>query len=128
MYFDKIIQFDMCVNMNKKILWLEPFIFILCIKFHNVLFINFCYSGNKEHIYVALVSSLSKDIPWKNLTLVIEYEADGGECWKSICKQKKIAHVSVKLASVPLKTLNDIKHLPLATGKHFFFLFLIIFF
>lgn len=62
------------------------------------------------------MSSLSKNLQWKNLTLVIEYESDDSVLWKSICNQQKIAHAFVKLDVLPLKTLKEIKALPLTQG------------
>lgn len=74
------------------------------------------YSGDEEHMYVTSVSSISKNIPWKDLTLVIEYDSNNSECWKTICNGQNVAHSCVKLNTFSLKTLNDIKNSELIKG------------
>ncbi|XP_042910298.1 protein shortage in chiasmata 1 ortholog isoform X2 [Parasteatoda tepidariorum] len=62
-----------------------------------------------KSVFAVSASSLSKDIPWKDLTLVIEYEYDSDSMWKRMCEEQRVPHVFVKLAPLPLKTFNQIK-------------------
>lgn len=81
------------------------------------------YSGNEEHIYVVCMSSISKNFSWKDITFLIEYQTDKNVCWKSLCKKEKIFHFHITFDSLPLKTLDDIKHLPALKGKLYLYMF-----
>ncbi|XP_035232289.1 uncharacterized protein LOC118204075 isoform X2 [Stegodyphus dumicola] len=71
------------------------------------------FKKDGNYVYIVSSSSLSNDIPWKDLQIVIEFEDDVNSCWKRICQELQVQHAFVKVGSLALKTLQEIKQLNL---------------
>ncbi|GFY47643.1 uncharacterized protein TNIN_491461 [Trichonephila inaurata madagascariensis] len=69
------------------------------------------FKSSEDTIYFVRPFSLSKNIPWKDLILVIEYEYDSNSNWKQICSENNISHAFVQVVDLPLKTLEEIQKL-----------------
>ncbi|GIY16521.1 uncharacterized protein CDAR_55311 [Caerostris darwini] len=67
------------------------------------------FKSSEDTVYIISPFSLSKNIPWKDLILVIEYEQDCNSFWKQICSEKTIMHAFVQVVELPLKSLEEIQ-------------------
>ncbi|KAF8767334.1 Protein shortage in chiasmata 1 like protein [Argiope bruennichi] len=69
------------------------------------------FKSSEDTVFFVSPSSLAKNIPWKDLIFIIEFQHDNNSCWKHICSEKNVFHAFVQVADLPLKTLDEIQKL-----------------
>ncbi|KAG8188477.1 hypothetical protein JTE90_008042 [Oedothorax gibbosus] len=69
------------------------------------------FKDQEETVYFINSSSISNDIPWSDLSFVIEFEPDNNSPWKQICNEQNIPHAFVRVINLPFKSLKDIQKL-----------------